>query len=105
MCYGGRFMATLNSASTRDEMLAAYNDNASYSEDGDAAKARAFITACRCLLMKTPRRVARGGPASEEIEMEPRLLMDQIEEARRWLSVNASQRESVAFSDFSDFRA
>lgn len=96
-------MATLNSASTLAEIKAAYFDNASYSEEGDAAKARAFITACRCLLMKIPRRVAHGGPASEEIEMEPRLLLDQIEEAKRWLASNAASA-SVQYSDFTNFR-
>jgi hypothetical protein len=101
-------MSTLNSASSLAEIKAAYFDNASYSEDADVAKARAFITACRCLLMKIPRRVARGGPASEEIEMEPRLLMDQIAEAKKWLTDNAPSSASdgaVRFSDFSNFRA
>jgi hypothetical protein len=97
-------MSALNSSSTRQEILDAYADNASYAEDGDATKARAFITACRILLLKIPRRVARGGPASEEIEMEPRLIMDQIDEAKRWLAMNAPRQESVQYSDFRNFR-
>jgi hypothetical protein len=96
-------MATLTSASTLDEIKAAYDDNASYSEDGSLAKAKAFVTACRLLLRRTPRRVALGGPASEEIEMEPKLLEGQITEAKRWIA-NLPAGESVSYADFQDFR-
>ena len=96
-------MSALNSASTLAEIKAAYADNASYSEDGSVAKAKSFITACRLWLMKIPRRVARGGPASEEVEMEPRLLIDQIQEAKRYVVCNA-QHEATMYSDFTNFR-
>ena len=99
-------MGSLNSASRLAEIKAAYDDNASYEEDGDAAKARAFITACRLYLMRIPRRVAHGGPASEEIELEPRMLIDQIQEAKRWLALNVPAASgAVKFSDFFNFRA
>lgn len=80
-------MSTLNSASTFEQIQAAYADNASYQEDGSAAKARAFITACRLLLLKLPKRVSKGGKSQgEEIELDPRLLAEQIGEAKRYLS-------------------
>jgi len=80
-------MSSLTSASTLPEIKAAYADNASYVEDGSAVKARAFITACRLLLLRLPKRAMKGGRASgEEIELEPRLLAEQIGEAKKFLS-------------------
>jgi hypothetical protein len=80
-------MSDLNSASDWDAIKAAYANNASYDEDGSAAKARAFVTACRLLLLNLPKRVSKGGRLQgEEIEFDPRLLAEQIAEAQRWLS-------------------
>ena len=53
-------MATLNSRSTDAEVLAAYDDNASYEEDGNRGKANAFITACRILRNRLPLSAGRG---------------------------------------------
>ena len=80
-------MSSLTSASTLAEIRAAYADNASYLEVGSAVKARTFITACRLLLLSLPKRAMKGGRSSgEEIELEPRLLAEQIGEAKRFLS-------------------
>jgi hypothetical protein len=77
----------LNSASTLLEVKASYSDNASYHEDGSAAKARTFITACRLLLLMLPKRVSAGGRSQgEEVEFDARLLQDQIVEAKRFLT-------------------
>jgi hypothetical protein len=77
----------LNALSTLDEINAAYAENASYLEDGSPDKARQFITACRLLILMLPRRATKGGRnQGEEIELQPQLLKDQIDEARRFLT-------------------
>ena len=54
-------MSTLSSSSTLQEVLDAYVDNASYEEDSDVAKAKAFITACRILNEQRPLETSHGG--------------------------------------------
>lgn len=78
-------MATLTSDSTLEEINAAYDDNASYAEDADTAKAAAFITACRFLLRRTAKR-AVDGRSGRELEHETRLLREEMEAADRWLA-------------------
>ena len=83
-------MSALSSASSLDEIQAAYADAACYQEDGSASKARAFITACRLLLLQLPKRVSKGGRAQgEEVELDPGLLARQIDEAKRYLTSTA----------------
>lgn len=53
-------MSTLTSASTDDEIEAAYDDNASYDEDNSVSKAKAFITAVRMLIRRLNADAARG---------------------------------------------
>jgi hypothetical protein len=53
-------MATLSSNSTDAEVWAAYDDNASYEEDGSRAKALAFVTACGILRRRLPLSAGRG---------------------------------------------
>ena len=98
-------MATLNSASSLDDVQASYADSASYHEDGSPAKARAFITACRLLLLLLPKRASRGGRAQgEEIELDPRLLAEQITEAKRFLSESADRTVPPNTFSFQSFR-
>ena len=96
----------LDSASTFQEVVDAYADNASYAEDGSATKARAFCTACRLLLLQLPKRAASGGPRGEELEMEPQSIENQLNQARQWLNVNVDSAGSgrTRYSDFSGFR-
>jgi hypothetical protein len=98
------FHVTLNSASSRDEVLAAYLDAACYAEVNDAALCRQFITACRCLLLILPKRAVHGQGQAEQIETSPELLQQQIVDARRWLSSNDAATPQTTFSDFSNFR-
>ena len=93
-------MSSLSSTSTLAEVKAAYADNASYLEDGSAAKARAFITACRLLLLMLPKRAVKGGRTSgEEIELDPSQLAGQIAEAQRFLTeCNLSAAPPKVFS-------
>lgn len=74
---------SLDAKSTLDEIRAAYANNASYHEDRSGAKARAFITACRLLIQAQPAAVSKGG---DSLNLDLRLLADQILEAQRFLS-------------------
>ena len=99
-------MSVLTSASTWDEVYDAYLDNASYLEDGSAAKARAFTTACRLLLLLLPKRISKGGRVQgEEIELDIRVILDQIGEAKRFLTqtaVAAAPPKSFSIEHFRD---
>ena len=72
-------MSTLSSSSTDAQVLAAYDDNASYEEDGCRAKADSFITACRILRNRLPLSAGRG-PQTFTRES----LQAEIEAAQRW---------------------
>jgi hypothetical protein len=101
-------MATLDSTSTLSEILAAYADNASYAEDGSATKARSFITACRLLLINLPRRTSAGGKGGEEIELDPRMIQEEMQAAQRWLVTDpvatSADGGGLRFASFQDFR-
>jgi len=100
-------MASLDSTSTLDEVKAAYADNASYSEDGSAAKARAFIVACRILLIKLPERVQHGGSGTAEmVQLNLTLINQQLADARAWLAANGAFAGGARVRDlsFEEFR-
>jgi hypothetical protein len=78
---------TLTAASTRAEVIAAYEDNASYEEDGSVTKAKAFVTACRILLRREPKRYRRGRDG-DEVEIDPQIVASELEYARKWASAN-----------------
>jgi hypothetical protein len=75
-------MSTLNSASTLAEIEAAYADNASYAEDNSVAKCRAFITACRLLVLKYPK--STGTPLAE-LTTAIDLVQGEKKAAEKWL--------------------
>jgi len=86
-------------------LRAAYDENASYLEDGSAAKARAFITACRRVLMHLPKRVNAGGGGGEEVEMEVRVLQDQIADAQAFLTQSnlaSAPKRHISLENFRD---
>jgi hypothetical protein len=78
-------MASLSSASTIAEIEAAYMDNAGYAEDRSAAKARAFVTACRLLLLKRP---TEAGSGTDRLVLSPDQISGQIRSAEDWLASN-----------------
>jgi hypothetical protein len=97
-------LSSLNGDSTDAQVWAAYDDNASYEEDGSLTKAKAFITACRILLRRLPKRQKSGGA---EIETDPTRLSKEMEEAKQWVASNPSSSAaagSVRFADFNGFR-
>jgi hypothetical protein len=94
----------LTGTSTDAEVWAAYDDNASYQEDASAAKANAFISACRILRRRTPLSAGRGGQS-----MSFESLGAEIDAAQRWLAANPSTSGAgstrVRYFDGSDFRS
>lgn len=84
-------MSTLTSSSTRAEINAAYLDSASYEEDGSVIKAKAFITACRFLLLPkiTPSRSAGPGDGGE-VEFDLEAVKAQLESAQQYVAANDS---------------
>jgi hypothetical protein len=98
--------STLTSASSNAEIEAAYVDNASYQEDADPVKARAFVTACRIILLIRPQRTARGNAVSLEYNLE--LIKEQLQEAQRWLAANPAAlgagNPAIRHPDFTCFR-
>lgn len=95
-------MSTLTSASTLDQVIASYADNASYQEDQDPGKARAFVTACRILLLKLPSKSAHGRGGS--IELSVAEVRMQLEAAQRWLATSPAATNDVAHPTFQNFR-
>ncbi len=86
-------MSTLDSTSTEDEIAAAYMDNASYREDGDVAKAKAYITACEFMSMRGVSVIDRDG---KRMEFDQRVIESQMQRAERFIAA----RRSVANGGF-----
>jgi hypothetical protein len=86
-------MSSLNSSSTLAQIEAAYTDNASYSEDNSVAKGRAFVTACRLLLLKYPK--CTGTPQAE-LETAIDLIQKEKKSAEEWLASHDTGPGSTA---------
>lgn len=87
-----------------DAIVEAYHDNADYAETGSIAKARAFVTACRRLLVLQPSESANRETTTR---FDMKLIQQELEMARQWLAANdtsAADRASVTRADFRNFR-
>lgn len=80
-------------------------DNAGYAETGTASQARAFVTSCRFLILKTPKSMGVG---SENMMLNPELIQKQQEAAEAWLASHSSDEGDagprVTRPDFGAFR-
>jgi len=96
----------LTSASTRAEVIAYYEDNASYEEDGSLTKAKAFVTACLFLLRREPKRYARGR-GGDEVELDPLVIQKELEAARRYVTKNdtTSSGPRIRYASADQFRS
>lgn len=95
---------SLSSTSTLREIRAAYLDNADYDAAGDLSKARAFVQACRILLVVRPKRSAHGN-RSEEVEFDLEVIRQQEIAAVRWLAQHTAGAvhgtyQTVGFENF-----
>ena len=86
-------MSTLSSASTLQQVEASYADNASYAEDNFVAQCRTFITACRPLVLKYPKRT---GPPQAELTTARDLVQAEKKAAEKWLEANDTGAGSTA---------
>lgn len=94
-------MSSLTSTSTLAQVNAAYDDNASYAEDGSVTKCRAFITACRFLLRRIPARISHGNRHS--IDNDLAVIQRELSLAQQWLAAN-QDAGMVTFADLGNFR-
>lgn len=95
-------MSTLSSSSTDAQVWAAYDDNASYEEDDDRSKALAFITACRFLIRRKPKRIFHHEKGADYDEV---AIRQELQQARTWLVLNpASSTSQVRYADLKGFR-
>ncbi len=92
-------MAILSSTSTLAQVMAAYDDNASYEEDGSVSKARAFITACKILLRRLPQSTGAGGGAY--VSLNATAIRDEMHGAQNWLASQADTAGGAAVKAFS----
>ena len=100
-------MSTLNSTSTLTEVKASYDDNSSYAEDASVAKAKEFVTACRILLRRVPKRARHGGGGGEELEIDPAIVRAELKDAQMFVNANAGISDGgagIKHVDFSQFR-
>ena len=97
-------MSTLSSSSTLTEVLAAYDDNASYEEDESVAKAQTFITAVR-IMIRYAQRERKGGAGGAEHEFNLEVLREELKDAREYVAANRTDDTSPAVLDvdFSEF--
>lgn len=96
--------STLTSASTLAQVQAEYDNNSSYVEDNSTAKAKAFITATRILIRRTPSSAAKG---SNAIGIRVDLLQKELADAILWLEARDPDFQvgpSVVLPNFNDFR-
>ena len=99
-------MSTLSSSSTDSEVWAAFDDNASYEEDGSRTKALAFLTACRILLRRRPKRMRQEGFG--ESEFDEVAIRQEMRAAQSWLARHPASSDtgagSVRYGNLQGFR-
>jgi len=83
-------VSALSSSSSFADVVAAYEDNASWEEDGDLAKAKAFITACRFLLRYAQRSAKRGQGTAAEQEFNYDAVRAEMAQARAYVAEQES---------------
>jgi len=100
-------MSTLSSTSTYAEVLAAYDNGASYAEDNSTSKAASFETACRILLRREPVQTGRAGSA---IVLDKQSIREELQRVRSWLAARggasaSAQTSSSRHLSFEGFRS
>lgn len=91
--------STLSSTSTDTEVFAAYDDNASYEEDADLDKAKAFVTACRVILRRLPMEFLLKGVTRK---YSAPALRAEIADAKTWITENPSF--TPGYTTYADLR-
>lgn len=94
---------SLDSSSTYAEIEAAYLDNAGYDEEGSTAKAKAFVVACRLLMLVWPKRADHG---DTRLETSIEQIQAELTAAQRWLATHPTDGAAarVKHVDFRNYR-
>lgn len=67
-------------------------DNCTYAEDGSVAKAKAFASACRAMIV---RGITVIDEAGDRIEMSPPVLQREIKDANQFAVLNSAGRTTM----------
>ena len=95
-------MSSLSSSSTLAQIKAAYADNASYEEDGSVSKARAFVTACRLLILRLPALAEQVGHS--KIENDVAQFRKELEAAQGYIATTSENQGQVIHADLGGYR-
>jgi len=97
---------TTVSTSASDALSTAKTDyvtNEDYDEEGSVSKAKAFVVACRKLLLYLPKR--SGSSSGEEVEFDPKIIQEELNNAKRWLMANnTSGQRRTRYMSIEDYR-
>lgn len=77
----------LDSSSTSAEVQAAYDDNASFEENGSVPQAQAFITACLLLLRRMPKMTNVDG---QSVQFNADFVSQELQRARRFVAARST---------------
>ena|ERR1035437_6620538 len=96
----------LAATSTVADIEGAYLDNMGYDANGNVAQCRAFISACRGLLLRRPETASRGASdSSQSFAWSMESIRRELDAARQWLAFAPSANcGNVVHPDFSDLR-
>lgn len=94
-------MASISSASTYQQVKDAFDDAASYVEDGSVAKAKALVTAGIMLLNREP---LQAGEGSTQTTFNSALIQRQIDAANAFIAANSTSIARSRVLSVRDFR-
>ena len=80
----------------------AYLANADYFAEQSTAKCKAFLTACKQLLVLLPSAAKSGGGNEQQWNIEA--IEKQLATAQSWLSTRFGDVDRTRFASFRDFR-
>lgn len=95
-------MTTPNANSTIADLEAYYAENAGFELTNDVTMAKRFAHAIRLLLFK-PKRLRKGGVAGGEVEYDPVVLRQQLQQVIAWIVEYDADQISVVDTSFTDF--
>lgn len=98
---------TLSSASTLDQVIASYMDNAAYEEQSNVPMCRSFITSCKILMVLLPTQSKQG--SRHELTFDLKRVEAELEFARQWLATVGATLlgtggSAVTYASFENFR-
>ncbi len=96
-------MADVSAQHSTEDLWSLYLENVDYDLTDSTAKASTFIQVVRALLMRPLRRVDSAGKG-EAVEVEPRILQDQLRAAEAWYFSRLQRNASVQHTPQENWR-